>query len=496
MNLPVILDIALGLIFCYLILSLLASEIQELITTILQWRAEHLKKSIEVLISGSAEESTSEAQTARHLANSLYSHPLLRDLNQEAKGSIEKGFRKISGGIINLIRSLSPNKQNIFGDKNSAPSYIPPEAFARTLIDQLKIKELAQMISYARVEKFKQENLLQQIVEIYQDSELADENKRPLQKEFAKLGESFDEILADFKAQRTTLDGTIDRMAIKVESFIKNCQLILPANDETLETFYNRLEVFRQDNFHESERKALLASLKPSLNEVVQIIAKNPVVYAEFEKIFQDKNSPTYQGIVQLIDSLPVALKQSLSELASRAKTGTLNIEEDIRNLQEQVETWFDRSMTRASGVYKRNAKGVAILIGLVVAIVANADTIHIVSSLSKNSALRAAISQNAQQIVTKNPVTDAESLRALNTQVRRALDDVPLPLGWGTQNINEQAQGNWQIPYLRQFLGWIISGIAISMGSSFWFDLLSKVVNVRNAGKDTYPSKNDNSNT
>ena len=36
MNLPVVFDIAIGLIFIYLILSLLAAEIQELITTILQ----------------------------------------------------------------------------------------------------------------------------------------------------------------------------------------------------------------------------------------------------------------------------------------------------------------------------------------------------------------------------------------------------------------------------------------------------------------------------
>ena len=31
---------------------------------------------------------------------------------------------------------------------------------------------------------------------------------------------------------------------------------------------------------------------------------------------------------------------------------------------------------------------------------------------------------------------------------------------------------------------GWFISGIAIAMGAPFWFDLLSKVMNVRNAGK------------
>jgi hypothetical protein len=31
--------------------------------------------------------------------------------------------------------------------------------------------------------------------------------------------------------------------------------------------------------------------------------------------------------------------------------------------------------------------------------------------------------------------------------------------------------------------LGWLVSGFAISMGSTFWFNVLKKVVNVRNSG-------------
>jgi hypothetical protein len=37
---------------------------------------------------------------------------------------------------------------------------------------------------------------------------------------------------------------------------------------------------------------------------------------------------------------------------------------------------------------------------------------------------------------------------------------------------------------------GWIVSGIAIAMGAPFWFDLLGKIVNVRNAGKPPASTK------
>lgn len=31
--------------------------------------------------------------------------------------------------------------------------------------------------------------------------------------------------------------------------------------------------------------------------------------------------------------------------------------------------------------------------------------------------------------------------------------------------------------------LGWLVTGVAIAMGAPFWFDLMSKLMNVRNTG-------------
>ncbi|MFM6531897.1 MAG: hypothetical protein ACKPIB_27020, partial [Dolichospermum sp.] len=76
MNLPFILDVALGLIFIYLILSLLASEIQELMTTVLQWRAEHLRRSVEIFLAGDAQ--NSEKPEVIQLVNRIYGNPLIQ----------------------------------------------------------------------------------------------------------------------------------------------------------------------------------------------------------------------------------------------------------------------------------------------------------------------------------------------------------------------------------------------------------------------------------
>jgi hypothetical protein len=504
MNIPLIVDIAVGLIFIYLILSLLASEIQELITTLLQWRAEHLKKSIEVLIAGGTDDSAN-ARQARALANSLYDHPLLRNLNQEAKGLLAQSFRRLSEAVVGLYRRFVPNSDNVFDGKSSGPSYIPAETFARTLVDTLKLKPLAQALTVSRVERFKQDGLLGELVEILNESNLVEEERSLIEKNLKKFAESLDVIVADLQAGRTSLEVTVDRMSGKLNTYVENCKVALGAGESSGagepsragEIFLRRRELLRKDVFGEAEKKALLLILKPTLTEVIQVLIKNPERYAEFERAIQDKDSPTYKVIAELIDNLPASLKQSLAELADRVKSGDYSIDDDISNLQKQIETWFDRSMERASGVYKRNAKGVAILMGLVVSVTANADTLYIVNSLSKDSVLRAAITENAEQVVSNGNRT-AEPLEAIKTSLRKSLEDVSMPVGWSAANKQQQDQGEkgWPVPYIKRILGWLVSGLAIAMGSSFWFDLLSKVMNVRNIGKTDFSSKKKGTST
>ncbi|HSF72367.1 MAG TPA: hypothetical protein VLA84_01045, partial [Microcoleus sp.] len=156
----------------------------------------------------------------------------------------------------------------------------------------------------------------------------------------------------------------------------------------------------------------------------------------------------------------------------------------------KEIEIWFDQSMERASGVYKRNARGVAILLGTAIAVAANADTIHIINRLSKDSMLRATVNLYAEQLVANNAKTKSNNLNSLKEvqkDVAQALDNnVPLPLGWSEQNsFKQDKQKNLLWPALiEKFFGWILSGVAISMGAGFWFEALNKIINIRNAGK------------
>jgi hypothetical protein len=173
--------------------------------------------------------------------------------------------------------------------------------------------------------------------------------------------------------------------------------------------------------------------------------------------------------------------------MAKRAQLKAKSTEEGIIILRREIENSFDSSMERAGGVYKRNAKGVAIIIGITLAITANADTFHIINRLSKDSLLREIIIDKAVQVVPQG--SNASDMSKVDPN--EILKEVELPIGWTSANVQQQINGTkYRInglpifSVLSMIAGWLVSGIAIAMGAPFWFDLLGKVMNVRNAGK------------
>ena len=158
MSLPIVIEIAVGLIFIYLTLSLVASEIQEILSALFQWRAEHLKRSIEQLLAGNStyaegKERGQNRQAAKMLADRLYDSPLISNLNYEAQGRLASWLRSGLHAIGAIYRILTFSR-NVFGNKTSGPSYIPAETFATSLIERLRLEEFQQVLVRSRFDQF------------------------------------------------------------------------------------------------------------------------------------------------------------------------------------------------------------------------------------------------------------------------------------------------------------------------------------------------------
>ena len=491
MNLPVILDIVIGLIFIYLSFSLLASEIQAILTTILQWRATHLKKSIEELISGQTYvdnnnlESDVQIKKVQQLANSLYQNQLIKDLNYSGgRGGLERTFRKITKSIGDLISSITRIKQ-VFHGETTGPSQIPSNTFAASLIDTLKLQDLIKTISDYKLEDFIYKKLIK-IKIILNEMNLEESRQKELiLAEFKDLHKELNIIFNNYKTNNlANINLTLDRILDRLNLYTKKSLKYLP---ETVHSqFGGNMILLKRVLTNPQEREVLVSEIEPSFSNLLEFWRKLTEMGKVSEVDLQSRRGKIYQKVQEMLEQLPESLQNSLYILAKQATTKITTTSDALHQFQKEVEQWFDNGMERAGGVYKRNAKGVAFLIGITIAVAANVDTLNIIDHLSTDSLMRATINYYSQELIDNNPNPDELDMEGIQNQVDVALDNVKLPIGWDQELTNQTVENQLStyLVWLKRLLGWIISGIAISMGADFWFNLLKKILDVKNVKK------------
>jgi hypothetical protein len=202
--------------------------------------------------------------------------------------------------------------------------------------------------------------------------------------------------------------------------------------------------------------------------------------------------------------------------------------EADIEEFKRKLEKWFDDTMERTSGWYKKHTQNILLLLGLFLAILFNIDTIAIAKKLTKDPKLREQMVQAASSYQEKNKElavqlrdtqlkkTDPaaydlvkKSYSKVDSQSNELLDSARNMITGDIKNVNNlMGLGGWTWKgwrphfhmyedqlWLTMIIGWLITALAISLGAPFWFDLLSKLMKVRGAGTRIDPSsQNDQS--
>ena len=168
----------------------------------------------------------------------------------------------------------------------------------------------------------------------------------------------------------------------------------------------------------------------------------------------------------------------------------------DIVAFKLKVEEWFNEVMDRSSGYYKRNSQRWLFSIGLAIALIFNADAIMVYHNLSVNSTLRETVERTATSFMSTQlpPASDLadypnldESRKKIGTLVNEniAALESPLGLGWSAVKTGE-INARW---WLYKIIGWLTTALAISLGATFWFDILKKIINIRAAGPAAAPA-------
>jgi len=157
------------------------------------------------------------------------------------------------------------------------------------------------------------------------------------------------------------------------------------------------------------------------------------------------------------VDSLPALRLRRAVLMAIDLADG--KYETAVKNLEK----WFDTSTQRVSEQYKRHTSKIILVIALTIAGSLNINTINLIDYIYRQNTAShiAATGGNANEIT-------------------------PVPLGWNRSiapTVENEGQREW-LRWLGSLVGILITAFAASLGAPFWFDLLSKLAQLRTSAK------------
>ncbi len=177
---------------------------------------------------------------------------------------------------------------------------------------------------------------------------------------------------------------------------------------------------------------------------------------------------------------------------------------DDLERIRDNLEKWYEGTMDRVAGWYRRHLVRISVAVGTVMVIFLNADTFAIADSLARDQTLRMSLAAAAENYVKNSPpqptpaqqdASAKERIRDVAKQVNEA-KAFGWPLGWDRSDPRtipridtkdgDELAATWRAigAWLLKALGWALTAVAVSMGAPFWFDLLNRMVAVRSTMK------------
>jgi hypothetical protein len=195
------------------------------------------------------------------------------------------------------------------------------------------------------------------------------------------------------------------------------------------------------------------------------------------------------------------------SDLQKRLQAVVVGAGDNAQACALAIELWYDGTMDRINGFYKRNTQWTLLTLGVILAVICNANLFTITEKLWTSDDARAALNARAQMYACKEgancpypsyTVAETEMSNQLETYLPVGYHGKGLRAYWGSvwngvRARRQQWKGSdprwhsWPAPlgdWLYHLAGWGLTGIAVSLGAPFWFDAVNKLINIRLAGE------------
>jgi hypothetical protein len=151
-----------------------------------------------------------------------------------------------------------------------------------------------------------------------------------------------------------------------------------------------------------------------------------------------------------------------------------------VEDLRKRTTAYFGGVLDQAAATFKSNARSFVIMLSIFLTLLLGTDSIKMAQALWENAGLRALVVANAEEAVrlegedqdVEKLLTDLSALKVIN-------------IGWFLNERPESPAGvmDWVWFVLAKVLGLGLTMAAVSQGSSFWYDLLKKLVSPAKGG-------------
>jgi hypothetical protein len=445
-----VLDVAIGVIFVFLFLSLTCTVINEAISSVINKRGKNLFEGVKNLLND---------PEFTGLAQQVYNHGMVDSISRDA---------------------ANPAKLN------RLPSYMPAANFSLALLDILGARGVVAAA---------QGDLLQQAEkadDVYEQAAAA-AAKNPGDPQLEAAG-------VQARAAQEQARGALEAAAAQAQTASDQAAQAAGANPGNAALAQAAAQARDAAGIagaavkmHDARRAAVAVAKDPKsiarVNEASALLEQALAAGRAFAA-----NCPDPLGNIQhAVQRLPDGhTKESLLVLLDKTKREITAGEKGVRQFQDNLEGWYNDAMDRVGGWYKRWTQRILLGLAFVIVFAANADAVMLVQRLTMDSALRTSLDTAAQDAAKLAPASNNGAPNSDSPRIQAVVakaESLKLPLGWSLDP-NDPWHVPWDKPWwilpgwaLSKLFGLLLSVFAVSLGAPFWFDTLSKFINLRGAG-------------
>ncbi len=208
-----------------------------------------------------------------------------------------------------------------------------------------------------------------------------------------------------------------------------------------------------------------------------KMIEKIPVAtlvdsYFDFVGLTASKEI-TGEGLKDLINAFPDSEgKRAIAKWVAQGVT-------DLEELRKRTTAYFGGLMDQASATFRSNARSFVIVLSILLTVFLGTDSIQLAQTLWTNAGVRALAVAQAEMAVQMQQADGSAPDINIDDLIQQLIDLDIVKIGWWQTDLPPAGSdvNTWATFIVLKIVGLGLTAMAVSQGSSFWYDLLKKIV-------------------